>query len=179
MKSRGLPRQRGPPLRPQESLQQNKVVDWLVNQRYADPGEEAYVERRDLGVRRVEVSNSGSESVMVKITTDSRTVLRPSELTFPVHYANDPRQPIGQNYVRPNGDQFPGVSFTLAPGEARFIGLNPYDGPMQYFHILDPDTGEAIGQQIEARHNACNYVLREGLQGWFFHAFGSTGFSAK
>lgn len=158
---------------------ENKVVDWLLEQKYADPGEEAYVIRRDLGVRRIEISNSGSQAVMIKITTDPNTVLKNSETTYPTRYVEDIPIPLGQDYVLPSAEDFPGVTFLVYPGESRFIGVNPYDGPMQYMHPLDSVTGEPLGLPIELRHNAQIFVLREGAQGYFFQAMKSSGFSTK
>lgn len=163
----------------QEQRMQNTVVDWLLDQKYADPGEEAYVIRRDLSVRRIEVSNGGRDPVLVKITTDSRTVLKNSELAYPTHFPEDIPVPRGQDYVIPSADQFPGASFVVYPGTSRFIGVNPIDGPLQYMHCLDPESGKPLGIPIELRHNAQIFVLREGNQGYFFQPFQSTGFSSK
>jgi len=169
---------RGFPSSSLDQIQQNKVKDWLVDQRYSDPGEEAYVTRRDLGARRVEFSNSGNKAVKVKITSDPNTVVKWSSLTYPVHFKGDVGSPRGMDYVRPSGQDFPGTSFIIQPSQSVFIALNPYEGPMQYFHILDIDTDQSIGLPIEARHNAQIFVLRQGIQGWFFQTFQSTGFKA-
>lgn len=157
----------------------NRVTDWLEIQKYSDPGEEAYVIRRDLNSRKIEVSNSGDRAVKVKITTDPTSVVKWSDSTFPVHFQGDRGKPRGMDYVNPPGDSFPGVSFTIKPGESRFLGINPYEGPLQYLHILDPATDQPIGIPIETRHNTQIYVLRRGIQGWFFQPFQSSGFSSR
>lgn len=157
-------------------LRENKTVDWLEAQRYSDPGEEAYVTRRDLGARRVQVDNAGSKPVMIKITTDPKTVVKWSELTYPTYFTDQTPIPRGMDYEKLNASEYPGTTFLIYPDESRFLGLNPYDGPIQFMHILDPHTGNPVGNPIELRHNAQNFVLREGIQGWFFQPFQSTGY---
>lgn len=168
---------------PEQQGQQNNVTLWLQSQRYADVGEEAYVERRNLDLRKIEISNSGSYPVKVKITTDPNTVLKwPDQVTpataFPVHFAKDKPRPRGMEYVIPDGDQFPGVSKIIPPGPSVYLGVNPVDGPPQYMHILDPDTEVAIGQPINIRRDVQIFVLREGIQGWFFQCFRSSGYKS-
>jgi len=164
---------------PQDQLRENRVVDWLTAQKYADPGEGAYVTRRDLGLKRVEVSNSGRTPILVKITTDPETVVRWSNLTIPTHFQGESGTPRGMSYVRPSGQDFPGTSFVINPGTSRFIGVNPPEGPLQMCHILDPSTQIPIGQPIAIRHNLNILVAREGIQGWFFQAMKSTGFHSR
>lgn len=155
---------------------ENKVVDWLQDQKYADPGEEAYVTRRDLGARRIQVDNAGSKPVMIKITTDPSSVLKWSELTFPTHFPGDRPIPRGVDYVHPNATTYQGTTFLIYANESRFLGLNPYDGPLQYMCAFDPHSGNPVGNPIEIAHNAQIFVLREGIQGWFFSPFQTAGY---
>lgn len=163
----------------QAQIQENVVKDWLLAQRYADPGEESYVARRDLSIRRIEVSNSGTRPILVKITTDANTVVAPSELTYPVHFQGDVGRPRGMDYVRSSGQDFPGTSLTVRPGTSFFIGVGPKGAPQQFAHILDPRTQIPIGQPIAIREDLQILVAREGNQGWFFQAMRSTGFKAQ
>jgi hypothetical protein len=153
----------------------NVVVDWLKLQNFSDPGEEAYVQRRNLNTRKIELQHSGTKPVLIKITSDPKTVVSWSELSLPW----SPRFPRGMDYQTPNGKTFPGTKFILQPGTSRFLAINSYDGPIQYMHILDPISENSIGLPMETRHNAQIFVLREGIQGYFFQTFGSTGYEAK
>ncbi len=69
------------------------------------------------------------------------------------------------------GSPIPGIQFVLQGGETRDLGINTVDGPIQYIYILDPRTSKLLGTPYPMRHDAQSFVLRDGIQKWYVHAF--------
>lgn len=74
------------------------------------------------------------------------------------------------------GDPLPQIQFILEPGEVKAMGINSVGSPMQYIHILDPATGRRSGHCTSFRTDCNQFVLREGMNGWFVQFFQRTAF---
>jgi hypothetical protein len=70
----------------------------------------------------------------------------------------------------------PNAQFTLKGGEIKNVGVNLFDGPMQYIHILDPITKKPVGHPYALRHDANSFVLRDGVNLWFIQSFKTYGY---
>lgn len=70
----------------------------------------------------------------------------------------------------------PDPQFTLKGGEIKNVGVNLFDGPMQYIHILDPITKKPVGKPYALRHDANSFVLRDGVNMWLVQPFKTYGF---
>lgn len=119
----------------------NIVRDYTKVQGYTHPTDSHIVPRRDLNVRYITIENSSPRPVGVAITT----------------YAY--------------GGPLPQLQFIMGPGQIKHLGINTHGGPMQYIHLLDPVTGEYVGNPTDIRTDANQFVLRDGLQNWYVQSF--------
>ena len=126
------------------------VRDYNVAQGYTHPSDSTHQIIRDINLRYVTVENSSPYTPVGIAIADS----------WEIH-------PI------------PPINFSLAPGEIRHIGINPFGENMQYIHILDLKTKRHIGQPSEFRTNSNQFVLREGINKWFVDYFRRPSYTAS
>jgi hypothetical protein len=126
----------------------NVVRDYTMAQGYTHPTDSHVIPRRDLNVRYVTLENSSSRPIGIAITT----------------YCCGP--PI------------PKLQFVLGPGEIKHLGINTHGEPMQYIHMLDPETKLPVGSPKDLQTNANQFVLRDGLQNWYIQPFKRAIYSA-
>jgi hypothetical protein len=142
----------------------NIVRDWNQLQGYTNPADEMVQIRRDLNSRRVSIENSSERPIGVAITS-FYTV--PSWNEEP-NRTNPPTQLNLAPKLLPN--------FYLAGGEVKYIAINTMDGPMQYVHLLDPDTGLPVSNPTPFTTGANQFVLRDGIQKWWVQRFAQRNF---
>lgn len=119
----------------------NQVRDYNVAQGTSHPSDLTHQIIRDYNIRYVTVENSSTAPIGVAITGVLST------------------------------DQTPPISFSLAGGEIRHIGINSPGGPMQFIHIIDLQTKKHVGDPYAFRTDANQFVLRDGINKWFVQAF--------
>lgn len=84
---------------------------------------------------------------------------------------NSSNRPVGVGVTTYYSGDVPAIRFIAYPGESRHLGINSHDDPPQFLWPLDPHTGLQVGPpQIFAR-DANDFVLRDGLNGWFVQRF--------
>lgn len=124
----------------------NKIRDWNKLQGMTDPSDEIIQIRRDLNHRYVSLENSSPNPVGIAITT---------------YYCSK---------------ETPKLNFVIKGGEIKHLAINTIDGPMQFIHFINIDTGKSIGSPTSFRTDANQFVLRQGMSGWFVQAFYRAGF---
>lgn len=72
----------------------------------------------------------------------------------------------------------PNPLFTLLGGEIRHIGINSQGQNQQFIWLLDPKTKKPIGTTTALKRTANQFVLRDGLNGWFVQCFRRAVYSA-
>lgn len=92
---------------------------------------------------------------------------------------NSSQRPVGIAITTYYGDPLPKLQFILDGGEVKNIGINPIGSAMQFIHILDPVNGERIGSCTSFRTDCNQFVLRDGLNGWFVQCFQRTAFRTR
>jgi hypothetical protein len=127
----------------------NIVRDWDKLQGFTSPTDSHIQIKRDINSRLVTIENSSERDVGIAITTF---------------------------YGDYSPDKTPKLQFILKGGEVKSIGINSIGSPMQYIHILDPQNGKRIGQCTSFRTDSNQFVLRDGLNGWFVQFFQRTAF---
>lgn len=126
----------------------SKVRDWNKLQGMSNPSDEIVQIRRDLNHRYVTLENSSPSPVGIAITTFWC------------------------------GEQIPKLNFVVKGGEIKHLGINTIDGPIQFIHFVDIETGEPTGSPTSFRTDSNQFVLREGTSGWFVQSFFRPSFRA-
>jgi len=120
----------------------NQVRDYNVSQGTTHPSDLTHQILRDYNIRYVTVENSSPNNPVGVAITASKSVF-----------------------------QTPPISFSLAPGEIRHIGINSIGSPMQFIHILSLETGKHIGDPFAFRTDSNQFVLRDGINKWHVQPF--------
>lgn len=120
----------------------NKVSDYNVLQGVSHPSDLTNQIVRDINTRYITIENSSpTMDVGIAITTSYMT-----------------------NHV-------PQISFKLAPGEIRHVGINSPGGPLQSVHMINLQTKYWLGDPYPLRTDANQFVLRHGINKWFVQSF--------
>jgi len=120
----------------------NKVSDYNVLQGVSHPSDLTNQIVRDINARYITVENSSpTMRVGIAITTSYMT-----------------------NHV-------PQISFYLAPGEIRHVGINSPGGQMQAVHVINPETKYWLGDPYALRTDANQFVIRHGINKFFIDPF--------
>lgn len=75
------------------------------------------------------------------------------------------------------GGPLPTIQFVLEGGEIKELGINSQGETMQFIHLLDPVTKKHVGMPSPFRTDCQSFVLRDGINGWFVHAFKTAGYT--
>jgi hypothetical protein len=166
----------------------NHVRDYNKLQGMTHPSDIHIQTSRDINHRYITVENSGRRPIGVAIRT------------YPAKYCNG--LPSGEVTVRrPNGcglEEFddqtsrvpetcgqgsctdtsftPSIDFILQAGEIKHLAINTVGEPTQYLYILNPCTGEVVGSMTALRRDVNQFVLRDGLNGWFTQFYHRVGY---
>lgn len=125
----------------------NVVYDYNKLQGYTHPSDSSIQIPRNIDARYISVENSSTDEVGVAITTGGCC------------------------------DWFiPKLQFRMLGGENKFLGVNTHGGPLQYIHLLDPQTGKPVSKSCPVSSDANQYVLRKGINGWFTQRYKSNGY---
>ena len=119
----------------------NKIRDWALLQGMTHPTDNYVQPLRDLNSRYITIENSSERQVGIAITT------------------------------YPCGEPTPVINFIMDASEVKHLGVNLPDEQQQYIHMLDPQSGKPVGEPTVIMTHANQFVLRDGLQGWFVHFF--------
>lgn len=84
---------------------------------------------------------------------------------------NSSYRPIGVAITTYYGAPPPEVRFIINAGEIKHLAINPQGETAQYIQILNPKTGEPVGNPTILARNANQFVLRDGLDTWFVDKF--------
>jgi hypothetical protein len=95
-----------------------------------------------------------------------------------VSIENSSERPIGVAITTYYQGPLPNIQFVLNGGELKSVGINTIGGPMQFIHILDPQTKMPVGSPTAFRTDCNSFVLRDGLNKWYVQFFKTTGFRA-
>jgi hypothetical protein len=122
----------------------NIVRDYNVNQGFTHASDNHVQTVRDINTRHIRVDNSA---------------LRPVGIALATYYCQGP---------------VPKKQYTMGPGESKDLSINSFGGPMQYLYLLDPVTGELVGQPTAVNTRSNAFVIRDSAMGnvfWtqFFH----------
>ena len=120
--------------------------DWNQSQGFSNPADETVMMRRDLDIRKVSVENSS------------------------------PDRGIGCAITTYYEGPLPKFQFRLEPGDVKYIGINTIGSPMQFLWYMDLQSGKPLGSPSPFRTDCNQFVLRQGLNRWFVHAFQTFGF---
>lgn len=67
--------------------------------------------------------------------------------------------------------ELPKLQFILGPGEIKHLGINTHGGPMQFIHMLDPETQLSVGTPTAINTRANSFVIRDGIQKMFIQFY--------
>lgn len=84
---------------------------------------------------------------------------------------NSSSNPVGIAITTYYCGDTPKMNFVIKGGEIKNLGINTVDGPMQFIHFISPDTKKVVGSPTSFRTDANQFVLRQGMSGWFVQAF--------
>lgn len=110
--------------------------------------------------------------------TDEHIQIRRDIDTRLVSIENSGQRRIGVAITTYYGDPLPVIRFIMEPGEVKAVGINSQGSPMQYIHLLDPENGLRVGSCTSFRTDCNQFVLRDGLGGWFTQCFQRTAYRA-
>jgi len=65
----------------------------------------------------------------------------------------------------------PKIMFFVVPGEVKHLAVNSRGGPDQFIRCLDPESGLPVSSAKALISNANQFVLRDGVNGWFVETF--------
>lgn len=111
--------------------------------------------------------------------TDEHIQIRRDVDTRLVSIENSGERPVGVAITTYYGDPLPVIRFIMAPGEVRSIGINSQGSPMQYIHLLDPETGLRSGPCTSFRTDCNQFVLRDGENAFFVQCFQRTAYRTR
>lgn len=111
--------------------------------------------------------------------SDEHIQIRRDINTRMISVENSGQRKVGVAITTYYGDPLPQLQFIMRPGEVKYIGINSIGSPMQYIHILDPNTGQRVGHCTAFRTDCNQFVLRDGVNAWFVHFFQRTTFRTR
>lgn len=95
-----------------------------------------------------------------------------------VSIENSAVSPIGVGITAYASGPTPDVRLVLQPGEIRHVAINSHGSNMQFLWILDLQTRRVAGEPYAFRTDANQFVIRDGLNKYWVHAFKSPSYSA-
>lgn len=73
----------------------------------------------------------------------------------------------------------PDISFYLAAGEIKFLGVNSLGSYPQFIWVFDYNTKQRTNVPTIIRNDASDFVIRDGLNNTWIQAFKTGGVSAS
>lgn len=84
---------------------------------------------------------------------------------------NSSPNPVGIGITTYYCGENPKLDFVLKGGQIINLAINTIDGPMQFIHFVDIKTGKPTGSPTSFRTDSNQFVLRQGMSGWFVQTY--------
>ena len=128
-------------------MNMNKRKNYPKLEAVVNPADLSYQIKRDINVRYITVENSSTKNpIGVYLGLSEQTVANPK------------------------------IDFILQPGQIMHLGVNPMNTVDQFIHLVNPETWKECGPSMVLRHNANQFVLRDGVNMWYVAPFYRAGF---
>jgi hypothetical protein len=128
-----------------------------------------------------------SEYNIVRDFNKTQGVTHPSDLTNQIRrdlncryvtVENSGQRPIGIGIANYYSGPLPKMRFVMQAGEIKHLGINPQGGADQFIYLLNPSTGEPVGDPYIFDRGANSFVLRDGVNKWWVQNFYHTPYRA-